>query len=175
MITIYCDTYRRSIRQWNKPNLLKPIGITEAAHDRMRAGLVTKVMEHIDILVSEWFSGIKPELIIPCPYCMESRPHTSTDSPIHLPRSFISDDVLQLLTKPVVRGGEDKDVTNAYVFSFDDCVWQSRHSSVIYCPAHGDVPLKYFAPDVVSVIWRDKLYSLYILLREKIFTDFMDL
>ena len=120
----------------------------------MRAGLVTKVMEHINILVSEWFSGIKPELIIPCPHCMELRPHTSKDSPIHLSRAFIGDDVLQSLTNPVVRGGEDQDTNKAYVFSFDDCVWQSRDSSVIYCPAHGDVPLKYFVPDVVSVTWR---------------------
>ena len=121
----------------------------------MRAGLVTKVMEHINILVSEWFSGIKPELIIPCPYCMESRAHTALRSPIHLPRAFSSDTVVQLLTNPVVKGGQDEDVTNAYVFSFDDCVWQSRNSSVIYCPAHGDIPLKFFVPDVVSSIQRD--------------------
>lgn len=118
----------------------------------MRAGLVTKVMEHINILVSEWFSGIKPELIIPCPYCVESRPHTKLDSPIHLHRAFSSDSVLHSLTNPVVKGGEDEDVSNAYMFSFDDCVWQSRNSSVIYCPAHGEIPLAFFVPDVVSGI-----------------------
>jgi len=115
----------------------------------MRAGLVTKVMEHINILVNEWFSGIKPELIIPCPYCMVSRPHTTANQPIHLHRAFSSNTVLQSLTSAVIRGGEDEDVSNAYVFSFDDCVWQSRNFSVIYCPAHGDVPLEFFVPDVV--------------------------
>lgn len=141
---------RRSTRQWRKPKPLTPLGITEDAHDRMRAGLLTKVMEHINILVNEWFSGIKPELLIPCPYCMVSRVHTTVDNPIHLHRAFSSNAVFQSLTSSVVRGGNDDDVTNAYVFSFDDCVWQSRNFSVIYCPAHGDIPLEFFVPDVVS-------------------------
>ena len=63
------------------PKPLKSIGIDEVAHDRMRAGLVTKVIEHITILVHEWFSGIKPQLLIPCPYCMESKPHTTEINP----------------------------------------------------------------------------------------------
>ena len=129
---------------------MKPLGISEAAHDRMRAGLVAKVMEHINILVSEWFSGIKPELLIPCPYCMVSRPHTTINSPIHLRRAFSDSTVLQSLTRSVKKGGDDEDVSNAYVFSFDDCVWLSRNSHVMYCPAHGDIPLEFFVPDVVS-------------------------
>ena len=142
--------FRRSTRRWNKPKPLKPIGISEVAHDRMRAGLVAKVMEHIDILVNEWFSGIKPELLIPCPYCMASKPPTTPHSPIHLHRAFSSNAVLNSLTNCVVKGGNGEDVGNAYVFSFDDCVWVSRNSSVIYCPAHGDIPLEFFVPDVVS-------------------------
>lgn len=125
----------------------------------MRAGLVAKVMEHINILVNEWFSGIRSELVIPCPYCMVSKDHTTADNPIHLHRAFSSTPVLQSLTSPVLRGGEDDDVSNAFVFSFDDCVWQSRNSSVIYCPAHGDIPLEFFVPDVVSDIIASELHS----------------
>ena len=141
---------RRSTRRWARPKPLNPLGISEAAHDRMRAGLVAKVMEHINILVNEWFSGIKPELLIPCPYCMVSQAHSTLDSPIHLHRAFSSNVVLKSLTSCVIKGGDDEDVSNAYVFNFDDCVWQSRNSSVIYCPAHGDIPLEFFVPDVVS-------------------------
>ena len=140
------------MRQWDRPKPLKPLGISETAHDRMRAGLVAKVMEHVNILVSEWFSGIKPELLIPCPYCMVSRAHTTLEHPIHLYRAFSNTTVLRSLTSSVVKGGNDEDVSNAYVFSFDDCVWLSRKSSVIYCPAHGDIPLEFFVPDVVSDI-----------------------
>ena len=116
----------------------------------MRAGLVTKVMEHVTILVHEWFSGIKPQLLIPCPYCMESKPHTTENQPIHIQRTYASPAVMIGLTLPVQKGGTYPDVTNAFVYNFDDCVWISRTSSVVYCPAHGDIPLKYFVPDVVG-------------------------
>ena len=85
---------------------------------------------------------------------MVSRSHTTLDSPIHLHRAFSSSTVLQSLTRSVARGGNDEDVSNAYVFSFDDCVWLSRKSCVMYCPAHGDIPLEFFVPDVVSDVYR---------------------
>lgn len=118
----------------------------------MRAGLVTKVMEHITVLVNEWFSGIKPQLLIACPHCVESKAHTTEDQPIHIERSYASPAVMKGLTLPVQKGGTDPDVTNGFVFNFNDCVWISRTSSVVYCPAHGDVPLKYFVPDVVGSV-----------------------
>jgi len=154
----YCVSYnvstftRRSTHLSNKPpKPLKSLGIDEAVHDRMRAGLVTKVMEHITILVNEWFSGIKPQLLIPCPHCVDSKPHTTPDRPIHIERSYASPAVMMGLTLPVQKGGTDPDVTNGFLFNYDDCVWISRASTVVYCPAHGDVPLKYFIPDVVGV------------------------
>ena len=82
----------------------------------MRAGLATKVMEHVTILVHERFSGIKPQLLIPCPYCMESKPHTTENQPIHIQRSYASPAVMMGLTLPVQKGGTYPDVTIAKVY-----------------------------------------------------------
>ena len=121
---------------------------SEDSHDKMRAGLISKITEHIFILMEEWFPGIvSHEILIPCPYCISCKEHTKSDNPIHLKRSFATGGSLTCALK----GGYDEDVSNAFIFSFNECMCTSYDSKVIYCPAHGDIPLEYFVPDVVSI------------------------
>ena len=120
---------------------------SEDSHDKMRAGLISKITEHIFMLMKEWFPGIGcHETLIPCPYCISCREHTKPDEPIYPKRSFATNESLMC----AVKGGFDQDITNAYIFNFNDCMCASYDSKVIYCPAHGDIPLEYFVPDVVS-------------------------
>ncbi len=50
--------------------------IDEELHDIMRAGLISKVVDHIQLLIEEWFTGVWPRhLIVPCPCCTEDYPH----------------------------------------------------------------------------------------------------
>lgn len=99
--------------------------------------------------MEEWFPGIvSHEILIPCPYCISCKEHTKPDDPIHLRRSFSTGESLTCALK----GGYDEDVSNAFIFSFNECMCTSYDSKVIYCPAHGDIPLEYFVPDVVSIL-----------------------
>ena len=41
----------------------------------MRAGLLSKMVEHVTILVEEWFTGVRPRhLVVPCPHCSQGKP-----------------------------------------------------------------------------------------------------
>ncbi|XP_019849257.1 PREDICTED: leucine-rich repeat serine/threonine-protein kinase 1-like [Amphimedon queenslandica] len=47
-----------------------PPKLTEENNDRMRAGLLSKVVDHITLLVEDWFTGVRPRfLVVPCPHC----------------------------------------------------------------------------------------------------------
>ena len=141
---MYALPYRQQ-KQFNLPDKQE----FEDSHDKMRAELISKITEHIFVLMKEYFPGvISHEILIPCPYCMTCKTHTKLDDPIHLKRTFASSQLLTCAEK----GGYDEDVTNAFIFSFNDCMCTSYDSKVIYCPAHGDIPLEYFVPDVVSCV-----------------------
>lgn len=46
--------------------------IDEEKNDIMRAGLLSKVFDHISLLVEDWFVGVRPRTsVIPCPFCSE--------------------------------------------------------------------------------------------------------
>ena len=46
--------------------------IDEEKNDIMRAGLLSKVLDHISLLVEDWFVGVRPRTsVIPCPFCSE--------------------------------------------------------------------------------------------------------
>ena len=138
-VYVNCTLYRQE-KEVNSPE-------TENSHDKMRAGLISKITEHIFMLMKGWFPGIvSQEILIPCPYCITCKNHTKPDNPIHLKRSFATNQSLTCALK----GGYDEDVSNAFIFSFNECMCASYDSKVIYCPAHGDIPLEYFVPDVVS-------------------------
>ena len=50
--------------------------INEEKNDTMRAGLLSKVFDHISLLMeSDWFVGVRPRTsVIPCPFCSEDIP-----------------------------------------------------------------------------------------------------
>ena len=49
--------------------------IDEEKNDIMRAGLLSKVVDHITLLVEDWFVGVRPRTsVIPCPFCSEDTP-----------------------------------------------------------------------------------------------------
>ncbi len=51
----------------------------------MRVGLLSKVVEHITLLVEDWFVGVRPRtLVVPCPHCSANQPH----EPVTVCRSF---------------------------------------------------------------------------------------
>ena len=46
--------------------------VDEEKNDIMRAGLLSKVVDHISLLVEDWFVGVRPRTsVIPCPFCSE--------------------------------------------------------------------------------------------------------
>ena len=49
--------------------------IDEEKNDIMRAGLLSKVFDHIALLFEDWFVGVRPRTsVIPCPFCSEDIP-----------------------------------------------------------------------------------------------------
>lgn len=68
-----------------------PPPIDEEKNDIMRAGLLSKVLEHISLLVEEWFVGVRPRTsVIPCPFCSEDISRDMAE----LRRSFSDNPVL---------------------------------------------------------------------------------
>lgn len=57
----------------------------------MRAGLLSKVVDHIVLLMEDWFIGVRPKtLVVPCPHCT-----TNATPPVRMERSC--SEVLELL------------------------------------------------------------------------------
>ena len=51
----------------------KTLMIDEEKNDIMRAGLLSKVVDHISLLVEDWFVGMRPcTSVVPCPFCSEN-------------------------------------------------------------------------------------------------------
>ena len=49
--------------------------INEEKNDIMRAGFLSKVFDHISLLMENWFVGVSPRTsVIPCPFCSEDIP-----------------------------------------------------------------------------------------------------
>ena len=68
-----------------------PLRVTEEKNDIMRAGLLSKTVDHITLLIEDYFQGVRPRtLIVPCPHCSEG-----DTPPVKMQRSF--SEVLELL------------------------------------------------------------------------------
>ncbi len=161
--------------------------ITEEAHDCMRVGLLSKVVDHITLLVEDWFVGVRPRtLVVPCPHCTANMPHKSVrinrsysvtlellpenerreralsnpqegasccrdDSSHSAPyRSGLEAESSQAPSGHMTSQQELSQEPYAYAFRYNDCVVSARSVDSIFCPAHGDVPLQFMAPDTVS-------------------------
>ena len=75
--------------------------IDEEKNDIMRAGLLSKVLDHISLLVEDWFVGVRPRTsVIPCPFCSED---ISRDL-AQLRRSFSDNTTLLTPEERVERG-----------------------------------------------------------------------
>ena len=75
--------------------------INEEKNDIMRAGLLSKVFDHISLLVEDWFVGVRPRTsVIPCPFCSED---ISRDM-AQLRRSFSDNPMLLSPEERVERG-----------------------------------------------------------------------
>ena len=73
----------------------------------MRVGLLSKVVEHISLLVEDWFVGVRPRtLVVPCPHCSADLPHL----PVTLRRSF--SEVKELLPQEGLREREEQQPGN---------------------------------------------------------------
>ena len=159
----------------------------------MRAGLLSKAVSHITLLIEDWFTGVRPRhLVVPCPHCTSDQPHKE----IPLERSFSMCDELvpefeRSVTEADERSSTRLDPANSfckspqtsprvgrrvaqtqlspqlrhrsaaprhklsqevyyYAFRYDDCVVMARSLDGMFCPAHGNIPLQYMAPDTVS-------------------------
>ncbi len=177
-----------SIASATPPPETKSGVISEETHDRMRVGLLSKVVEHITLLVEDWFVGVRPRtLVVPCPHCTANMPH----EPVRVNRSYSV--ALELLPDTERRERElsnpqegldsRTDISSssgpyrpgleaesshaptghltsqlelshepyAYAFRYNDCVVTARSTDTMFCPAHGDVPLQFMAPDTVSL------------------------
>ena len=75
--------------------------IDEEKNDIMRAGLLSKVFDHISLLVEDWFVGVRPRTsVIPCPFCSEDTPRDMAQ----LRRSFSDNPMLLSPEERVERG-----------------------------------------------------------------------
>ena len=109
----------------------------------MRAGLLSKVVEHISLLIDDWFVGVRPRsIVVPCPHCTAAKPK----GPVLLERSF-STLHSPSPSNPFTQGTNR---VTRYVFDYDDCVVAARSRDYVECPDHGKLPLAYIAPDTVS-------------------------
>ena len=79
----------------------KTPSVDEEKNDMMRAGLLSKVFDHISLLVEDWFVGVRPRTsVIPCPFCSED---ISRDL-AQLQRSFSDNPILMSPEERVERG-----------------------------------------------------------------------
>ena len=108
--------------------------------DLMSMQMLSHVLEIIDEVLRDWFEGLSERgiysdiylsHIIPCPFCCG-------DSQIE--RTSNGD------------GSFKSKETTSIAFSVQYLLQQTRVSSNITCPHHGDLEIKYLAPDVVRLI-----------------------
>lgn len=60
------------------PSHPPPLVLTEDKNDKMRAGLLSKVMDHIILLMDDWFVGVRQKtIVVPCPHCVLNAPPTA--------------------------------------------------------------------------------------------------
>ena len=105
--------------------------------DLMSMQMLSHVLEIIDEVLRDWFEGLSERgiysdnylsHIIPCPFCCgdsQIERTSNEDSPFKNKR------------------------TTSIAFSVQYLLQQTRISSNITCPHHGDLEIKYLAPDVV--------------------------
>ena len=75
--------------------------IDEEKNDMMRAGLLSKVFDHISLLVEDWFVGVRPRTsVIPCPFCSEDISRELAE----LRRSFSDNPLLLTAEEKAERG-----------------------------------------------------------------------
>ena len=75
------------------PSSSKPpaLTLTEDKNDQMRAGLLSKIIDHIILLMEEWFIGVRMKIhVVPCPHCT-----VNAMPPVRMERSC--SEVLELL------------------------------------------------------------------------------
>ena len=129
-----------------QPATKNPPSLSEDRFDQMRAGLLSKVVEHISLLIDDWFVGVRPRsVVVPCPHCTAARAW----GPVPLERSFSDHAPPPCPMTSSVPGPTSSQVTR-YVFDYEDCVVAARSRDYVECPAHGRLPLAYIAPDTVG-------------------------
>ena len=122
--------------------------IDEEKNDIMRAGLLSKVFDHITLLVEDGFVSVWRRMsVIPCPFCSEDISHMAK-----FKRSFSGNSLLQ---EQIEEGGltikQERHRHNyRYAFNHDDCIVTACNQDTMQCPTHGDIPLHLIAPDIVS-------------------------
>ena len=123
--------------------------IDEKKNDIMRAGLLSKVFDHISLLVEDWFVAVRPRTsVIPCPFCSEDISHNMAK----FKRSFSGNSLLQeQLEKRGLTTKQEQHCHNyCYAFKRNECIVTARNQDTVSCPTHGDISLHFIAPDIVS-------------------------
>ena len=124
-----------------------PPTISEDNFDQMRAGLLSKVVEHISLLIDDWFVGVRPRsIVVPCPHCMAAKPK----GPVTLERSYSTITTPSSYITAAPSSPNPPGQVIQYLFDYEDCVVAARSQDYVECPAHGNLPLAYIAPDTVG-------------------------
>lgn len=102
-----------------------PLIVTEERNDIMRAGLLSKTIDHISLLIEDYFQGVRPKtLVVPCPHCSQGEP-----PPGRMQRSY--SEALELLPpgeREVGQGEESGSTSSLAVLRNDDEYSQNRVS-----------------------------------------------
>lgn len=117
----------------------------------MSMQLLSHVLEIIDEVLRDWFEGLSERgiysdnylsHIIPCPFCCGDSQIEET-----ICIDVDSDDSILLKNKMATCTG--------VAFSVQYLLQQTRVSSIITCPYHGELEMKHLAPDVVRQCFSD--------------------
>jgi len=111
--------------------------------DLMSMQILSHVLEIIDEVLRDWFEGLSERgiysdnylaHIIPCPFCCGDLQIEQVDHAHH-----DDGDSIQSTNK----------MATGVAFSVQYLLWQTRVSNYVTCPNHGELEIKYLAPDVV--------------------------